>query len=77
MFPEKTRMGSNYVYVTPTKSTTYTYHDAVEICAINHNAVIPTIHSAEEASSIGIHQILELSGIPYLYAKGMCTWLLP
>ena len=64
MHPEHMRSGSNYVYVTPIETTTYTYADAVDFCLTNHNGKgkLPTIHDRVEANSLRLHQMLAIHG---------------
>ena len=62
MHPEKTRMSSDFVYVTPPESTTYTYHDAVDYCVVNHNAGLPSIKTREEAFDLIASQRIDLGG---------------
>ena len=55
MAPDYVRKGSNYVYVFPDDSATYTYKEAAEYCVDNHGTSLPSIHSKMEAQNMGMY----------------------
>ena len=61
MYPDKFRMGTDFVYVTPPLSLapSYTYREAVEYCASSHNAFLPTIQNRLDAFHIGVEQEID------------------
>ena len=62
MHPDKDRMATDFVYVTPSASTTYNFHEATEFCVTNHNGVLPTITTREDALQIQTYQNIEVNG---------------
>ena len=75
MHPEKQRMGTDYVYVVPSDTTSYTYTQAADFCASNHNGDLPTIYSRLDARNLEFSQENFYNGVCVAVAKESFLYL--
>ena len=54
MAPDYTRKDTDFVYIYPDDSTTYSYQDATNLCVDTFGAGLPSIHSKLEAQNMGL-----------------------